>query len=114
MEVIMDQKSGNCQCGTVESLASDRQSPIEYDKKLNEYNLVSREEKVHYRLYFCFFCGGKLPESRRAGLFTEPSAEEMKEVARILGNVTSIQQAIQVLGEPDEIVKAPKGSSRNN
>ena len=110
----MDQKPERCHCGTVESLAADRQFAIEYDKKLNEYNLVSRDETFYYRLYFCFFCGGKLPESKRASLFTEPSAEEMKEVARILSDVTSIQQAIQILGKPDEIVKAPKASSREN
>lgn len=113
-EVIMDRESENCHCGTVESLASDRHSPIEYDKKLNEYNLVWRGEKASYRLYFCFFCGGKLPESKRASLFTEPSAEEMKEVAQILGNVKSIQQALQILGEPDNTVQAPKVSSQDN
>jgi hypothetical protein len=106
----MDQRNENCHCGTVESLASNRQSPIRYDEKLNEYNLVSGDGEVHYRLYFCFFCGGKLPASRRADLFTDPSAEEMEDVAKILGKVKSMQQARQVLGAPDETVQAPECS----
>jgi hypothetical protein len=104
----MRDNGAQCKCGTVEELAAERKSPIEYDKKLNEYNLVAGSGKIRYRLYFCFFCGGRLPESDRTGLFTEPSQEEAKEVAQLTGKVASLQQAIQVLGKPDETVKAPK------
>jgi hypothetical protein len=114
LEVFMDRTSERCHCGTVESLASDRRTPVEYDKELNEYNLIVRDKKIFYRMYFCFFCGGKLPESKRVGLFTQPSTEEMNEVVRLLGNVTSIQQARKVLGEPDETVKARKVTPQGN
>jgi hypothetical protein len=110
----MSQKTEKCGCATVESLASHRQCPIEYDEKLNEYNLVSLDKKVRYRMYYCFFCGGKLPESKRGSLCTAPSDNEMKEVTEILTRVRSIQQAMEVLGKPDETTSAPKASSRDN
>jgi len=107
----MNEHKAECACGTVEDLASDRNSPIEHDKALNEYNLISGDGKVHYRMHFCFFCGGRLPESKRASLFTEPSAQEIKEAAELMSKAGSMQEVIQVLGKPDEIVKAPKGAS---
>src|ERR1700730_12421000 len=100
----------NCECGTMRGLASDPLSPIEYDERLNEFHLISRDEKVHYLMYFCFSCGGKLPDSKRMSLFTEPSVEEIKEVTDLLANVSSIQQVKQALGDPDETVPAAKNS----
>src|SRR5947209_5989661 len=94
-----------CDCHTVEDLASGSKSAIEHDKDFNEYNLVSG--KVHYRMYFCFFCGGKLPESKRASLFAEPSPDEASEVLEVMSKVRSMEQVAQLLGEPDETVKAP-------
>ena len=113
-EVVMDQKTFQCRCGTAEQLLADPQCPIEHDEELHEYNLVSRDSKVRYRMYYCIFCGGKLPESKRGGLFTEPSKKEIKEVQKLLSKITSTQQAIGVLGQPDETVKAPKPSAREN
>jgi hypothetical protein len=107
----MSSNNARCECKTVEQLASDRKSPIEYDRHLNEYNLVSGDGNTRYRMYFCFFCGGKLPESRRAGFFSEPSDQEMKEVAQLLSKAGSMQKVVQFLGEPDETLKAPKGQN---
>ena len=110
----MSKNNGKCQCRTVEHLVSDPQCPIEHDQELNEYNLVSRDKKSRYRLYYCFFCGGKLPASKRDSLFTEPSASEVKEVKNLLSKITSVLQVIRVFGEPDETEKAPKASSSKN
>ena len=109
----MNENKAECACGTVAELASDRNCPIVYDHSLNEYNLVSEDGKVRYRLYFCFFCGGKLPESKRASLFTEPSDKEMREVALLMAKVRSMQQAIEVLGKPDQTIKAPRTAQEN-
>jgi hypothetical protein len=103
-----------CECGTVEDLASDPKSAIEYDESLQEYNLVSGHDKVHYRMYFCFFCGGKLPESKRASLFTEPSEKEQREVLEVMSKVRSMEEARHVLGKPDETIKAPNAESQEN
>src|SRR5205823_1769898 len=91
-------------------LSSDAQYPIHYDEELNEYNLASLDKRVNYRMYYCFFCGGRLPESKRASLFTEPGDKEMKEISDILHNVKKIEQAIELLGKPDNTASAPQGS----
>src|SRR5207249_2343506 len=70
-----------------------------------EYNLVSG--KVHYRIYFCFLCGGKLPESKRASLFTEPSKREEDEVLKIMSKARSMEQLTKLIGKPDETLKTP-------
>src|SRR2546421_13111030 len=101
-----------CECGTVEDLASDPKSPIKYDESLKEYNLV--RGKVHYRMYFCFFCGGKLAGSKRASLFTEPSEKEQREVLEVMSKVRSMEEARHVLGKPDESIKAPDAESQEN
>jgi hypothetical protein len=110
----MNEHKAICECGTVENLASDRRSPIKHDKDLNEYDLVPGDGKVHYRMYFCFFCGGRLPESMRGSLFAEPSDQEINEVTELMSNADSIQQVIQALGKPDESVNPPKGTSNDN
>jgi hypothetical protein len=111
---VMSENKTFCGCGTVEDLASQRKSPIAFDKNLHEYDLVVNGGKVHYRMYYCFFCGGALPESKRASLFAEPSAQEMMEVAELISKAKSIEEVIQVLGSPDETVKAPKVAAGEN
>src|SRR4051795_12035629 len=86
---VMKIIKAECDRKTVEELAAQPKSPITFNEKLNEYHLVSGNGKVHYRMYFCFFCGGQLPESERAGFFTEPSAEAMREVADLMGKIRS-------------------------
>lgn len=97
--------SRECGCGAVQDLVSDANCPIEHDADLNEYNIVSLDKHAGYRLYFCFFCGGRLPESRRDALYLEPSPKEVSEVTKLLGTVTSIEEARQVLGKPDKVSK---------
>jgi len=66
-------------------------------------------------MYYCFFCGGKLPQSKRTSLFTEPSEKEARDVSRILAKARSIKDALRAMGEADEVRDTPlseqKGAS---
>ena len=46
-------------------------------------------------------------------LFAEPSDKEMREVALLMAKVRSMQQAIEVLGKPDQTIKAPRTAQEN-
>lgn len=100
MAISMNQKTANCDCGTIQSLARHHESPIEYDENLDEYNLRS-DQKVYYRLYFCFFCGGKLPESKRASLlYTESSPEPIQQ--KKLANADEESFGLLAIGQMNE------------
>jgi hypothetical protein len=54
-----------------------------------------------FMLYYCPFCGGRPPESRRGELFVEALPEEELELKRRLDGVKTIDEIIAILGEPD-------------
>jgi hypothetical protein len=94
-------KPQKCQCHAVASAADDDNCPVEYDESLNEYNIVSLDGRHRFRLYFCWFCGGELPESKRKTLFTTPQAKEVADIKRSLDDVRTTADAVQRLGPPD-------------
>lgn len=59
-----------CSCDLMKTLSDNVTTSIEYDEELNEYNMWAIEEdrEFLFRMYYCFFCGGKLPESKRQGV----------------------------------------------
>ena len=54
-------------------------------------------------MYYCFFCGGKLPDSLRGKLFSELDKSELDEVRALTDKIDSVEKIHEVLGEPDEI-----------
>jgi hypothetical protein len=59
---------GTCKCDWLEHAADDPKCPVEFDAELNEYHLV-RGPKDYLLIYYCPFCGGSPPKSRRGRLF---------------------------------------------
>src|SRR6476620_4419950 len=73
------------------ALVKDPDSPIRFDKKLNEYYIVfnSKEKGGHVRmpLAFCPFTGTKLPESKRAAAFAKPDQKQVAEISKRLDGI---------------------------
>jgi hypothetical protein len=84
----------------LDRLAADPKSPVEFDERLNEYHLKGQREYVIMK--YCFWCSGRLPDSRRGELFTEPIDEEMSEVRSIHSRIKTVEDALKLLGPPDE------------
>jgi hypothetical protein len=74
--------------------------PIEFDEQMNEYQLLCEDSTAVMR--YCFWCGGRLPESKRNGLFTTPSDDEMEEVWRLLSKAKTAEDVLDLLGSPDQ------------
>ena len=70
---------------------------------MNEYQLVRDGARATMR--YCFWCGGRLPESKRGSFFTTPDPAEMAEVQSLLQGAKSHEDVLQILGPPDEILE---------
>jgi hypothetical protein len=73
--------------------------PVKFDAQLNEYSIVYGERHSH-RMRYCFWCGGKLPESKRNDHFAVPEQDEMAHAVAVLKQAKSMEDVLDVLGEP--------------
>jgi hypothetical protein len=87
-------------------IAADPNSPIKFDKKLSEFQLIYTRVKngetsiVNWPMKFCPFTGTRL-ESGRAAAFYEPSQRETESMLRRLESASTIEEISRVLGKPD-------------
>jgi hypothetical protein len=91
-----------CECGSPERWVVNPYFPIEFNEQMNEYELVHLGARAVMR--YCFWCGGRLPESKRGTFFTTPDRAEMDEVSRLLRDAKSHEDVMRILGPPDEVV----------
>jgi hypothetical protein len=96
-----------CDCGYLDRAAKDPDHPIEFDARLNEFNVIHAGGR--FRIYHCPFCGGKAPESIRAILFSQVSREEQDRLFRIADTCKNLDDVVASIGPPDR--DAPMGSS---
>ncbi len=98
-----------CECGHPDRWVVDPHFPVEFDEKMNEYQLV--HEGARAVMHYCFWCGGRLPESKRGSFFTTPDAAEVAEVESLLRGAKSHEDVLHILGPPDEIRDMAGGES---
>jgi hypothetical protein len=94
-----------CKCGFLEREAHDPDSPIVFDKELNEYQVEYKHrtsgEISHMMIYHCPFCGGAAPESLRQGLFAVISDEEENRLMEMTKDIRTLEDAMAKFGPPD-------------
>lgn len=88
-----------CECRWLERAAHDKHCPIEFDSKLNEYNLKSADGSS-WRIYHCPFCSGRAPASLRSQMFAEVSSAEAIRLHQLTKNITNEAELRDTLGEP--------------
>jgi hypothetical protein len=98
----MADEQRNCECGMPQRWIADAHFPVEFDEEMNEYQLVRDGARSPMR--YCFWCGGRLPESKRGTFFTTPDKAERDEVASLLKGAKSHEDVVQMLGPPDQIL----------
>jgi hypothetical protein len=90
----------------MEHAAHNPDSPIVFDKELNEFNfecaLPGHEHKSQLRIYHCPFCGGAAPKSLRPTLFAIVSQEEQQRLRDLLKEAHTIDDVIRLLGAPEQ------------
>lgn len=93
----------NCNCDRLRWAASEPSVPIAFDARLGEYHLERRDGDSYEIVFFCPFCGGRTPESKRDALFQFVSQAEKDRLRDTYFEVLhTIDDVRRVLGEPDE------------
>jgi hypothetical protein len=75
---------------------------IRWDKDLKEYYIVhGRGRRMCMSVYFCPFCGGRTPKSRRDLLFHTLTDAESLRLLGLMKDKRSVREVIAAFGEPD-------------
>jgi hypothetical protein len=95
-----------CKCEWLERAANDPECPVEFDAKLNEYHIV-RGPNDYFMIYYCPFCGGRAPQSRRSRLFHTLTDAELQRLVNLTKDLRTVQEVTRAFGEPD--IRQPVG-----
>lgn len=90
-----------CECRWLERAAHDLHCPIEFDSKLNEYNLKTTNDSS-MRIYHCPFCAGRAPVSLRPQMFAVISPQETIRLHQLTKHITNETELRDTLGEPTQ------------
>jgi hypothetical protein len=104
-------EKGTCKCEWLERAADDPKTAVEFDAKLNEYHLV-RGPKDYLVIYYCPFCGGSPPKSRRDRLFHKLTDAERHRLVTLTKDMRTVEDVTRAFGEPD--VRQPAGMVTTN
>ena len=96
-----------CKCGWCERAADDPKTPIDFDTELNEYHIV-RGPDDYLLIYYCPFCGGETPKSKRGGLFHKLTDDERMRLVHLTKEMRTLEEVTRAFGEPE--LKMPVGT----
>src|ERR1035438_9603067 len=94
-------KKDECKCGVLARMAEDPRDAVEFDPQLNEYHIMRKGDGGYSLIYFCPFCGGRAPNSRRSSLFHKLTDAERHHLAELTKNLRTVQDVVAALGEAD-------------
>jgi hypothetical protein len=69
---------------------------------MNEYHLCHARGQL--MIYYCLFCGGRTPTSRRASHFEHITDEERRRLSSLLSGIVTEAEVLQRFGPPDEAI----------
>ena len=71
-----------CDCGVLENASKEPGHSIRFDPHLNEYH-IAQPNGGCMMVYYCPFCGGRTPDSRRASLFAHVTEAEQQRLCTL-------------------------------
>lgn len=74
-------------------------------------------ERSRMMIYYCPFCGGSVPESRRAFMFAHVTQQEEARISELFRGMNTVADVIAKFGQPDEeleFASAVRSPSRDN
>ncbi len=90
-----------CDCGVLESASKEPVHPIRWDERMNEY-FIAHGKSGRMMIYYCPFCGGRVPESRRASMFAHVTQQEETRIFELFRGVRTVADVIAKFGPADE------------
>lgn len=103
--VDQNDSSPACACHMMEILAETSSCPVSFDRDRGAYFL---RNSVTFR--YCPSCGGRLPEPTYRDAI-EPDPDDRREAIAAVESVASLDELVNVLGKPDELVSARDSDS---
>lgn len=94
-------EKGDCKCSVLQRLSDDPTCPVEFDAKLNEYHITKIGVSGYSMIYYCPFCGGSAPKSRREKLFHTLTDDERDRLFKLTQGYRTLDQVIAAFGQPD-------------
>src|ERR1041384_3666283 len=94
-------RKGTCKCGMLESASKEEDKPIRWSERMNEY-YIAYGNGGRMMVYYCPFCGGSTPKSRRASFFAHVTQQEEHRIIELFRGIRSVPDVIARFGPPDE------------
>jgi hypothetical protein len=89
-----------CDCGVLERASRKSDHAIRWDDSMNEY-YIAHGKNGRMMIYYCPFCGGSTPKSRRSLLFQTLTDSERQRLCTLTKDMRTIQDVTGTFGEPD-------------
>jgi hypothetical protein len=92
-----------CKCRFLERSAAEPGIPIVFDASVNEFHIRhgGKDRGGHSIIYYCPFCGGAAPPSKRASLFATITQAEVKRLQDVTTGFKSVREVMTRFGKPD-------------
>ena len=97
----MPKRKDICDCGVLENASKEPDSPIRWDDRLNEYHIVDTKGG-EMMVYYCPFCGGSTPKSRRRSFFAHVTQQEEQRITELFRGICTVSDVVARFGPPDE------------
>jgi hypothetical protein len=89
-----------CDCGNLERFSRERGHPIRWDESLNEF-YIAHGNSGRTMLYYCPFCGGSTPKSRRTHSFRHLTDQENRGLTDLIRGLKTLEEVIAKFGSPE-------------
>lgn len=90
-----------CDCGSLERASKEPDHAIRWDEKMNEY-YIAYGKGGKMCVYYCPFCGGRTPESRRSSFFAHVTNVESSRIYGLFPGIRTVSDVIARFGQPDD------------
>jgi hypothetical protein len=90
-----------CDCGVLENASKEPDHPIRWDDRMNEY-YIAHGKGGRMMVYYCPFCGGSTPKSRRGSLFAHVTQQEEHRITELFRGLRKVSDVVARFGPPDE------------
>ena len=106
-----------CDCGALEKASKEPDHVIRWDERMNEY-YIAYGKTARMMVYYCPFCGGSTPESRRHSFFAHVTEPEEHRITELFRGLRKVSDVVARFGPPDEEqefalgVRSPAGDGK--
>jgi len=97
----MPKRKDICDCKVLENASKEPGHPIRWDERMNEYHIVYGEGG-RMMIYYCPFCGGSVPKSKRSSLFAHVDHAEQVRIYGLFEKLRTVADVVARFGSPDE------------